>query len=72
MAEPEYPAQQVADIITDALRGHRVRRHPAEVVSDRLGDIVTKHRDRFDPAELDMVATIRHRLETIAEENGHA
>lgn len=54
-------------IITEALARTRLsKRHPAEVTSDRLGDAVTKW-DQFTAEERDMVAVIRHRLETIAE-----
>lgn len=43
-------------------------RHPAEVTADRLGDALDKWPDKFDGADCDMVAQIRHILNTIAEE----
>ena len=43
------------------------RRHPAEVTSDRLGDATARWHNKFTGAELDMIATIRRRLEQIAE-----
>jgi hypothetical protein len=46
------------------------KRHPAEVTSDRLLYAVEHWHERFTPQERDMIATIRWRLEQIAEEAG--
>lgn len=71
MAERQYPARQVGDILRSAIGGSRTtRRHPAEVTSDRLGDAVTRWGSRFTAEELDMIGQIRARLEEIAEQAG--
>lgn len=55
-------------IISEALANHKSKkRHPAEVTSDRLGEATKAWPEHFTPGELDMIATIRYRLQNIAE-----